>query len=239
EGGLLVHQADHLSPLYPERCTEINGAGSGHVQPTHARQRLFSNEFPGGEKRDGGLFAFVRNDSEFCAARLKIEDRVSRTSLRKEGLLGLQLDDTSSHSCFFKEGGEIKGHTAPLGHLSGLSRMQSSRGQFGRVRDRFRLEVAGIVRFPSRVYKIIHLAVFVGADLCLRVFHRRAWLPGWPGCQGRSYTATSIPGTGLYSRTYSSQGKAAGGNAAPMPGAAARHQGEVCTIDHSESRRLR
>jgi hypothetical protein len=38
--------------------------------------------------------------------------------------------------------------------------------------------------------------------------------------RGRSYTAASIPGTGLYSRTYSSQGKAAGGNAAGMPGAA-------------------
>jgi hypothetical protein len=37
--------------------------------------------------------------------------------------------------------------------------------------------------------------------------------------RGRSYTAASIPGTGLYSRTYSSQGKAAGGSAAPVPGA--------------------
>jgi hypothetical protein len=35
--------------------------------------------------------------------------------------------------------------------------------------------------------------------------------------RGRSYTATSIPGTGLYSRTYSSQAKAAAGSAAPMP----------------------
>jgi hypothetical protein len=36
--------------------------------------------------------------------------------------------------------------------------------------------------------------------------------------KGRSYTAASIPGTGLYSREYSSQGKAAGGGAAPVPG---------------------
>jgi hypothetical protein len=48
EGMLLVHHADHLSPLYPERCTGGNGAGSGHMQPAHARQRLLSNEFPGG-----------------------------------------------------------------------------------------------------------------------------------------------------------------------------------------------
>lgn len=38
--------------------------------------------------------------------------------------------------------------------------------------------------------------------------------------KGRSYTAASIPGTGLYSRTYSSQGRAAGGDAAGTPGAA-------------------
>jgi hypothetical protein len=37
--------------------------------------------------------------------------------------------------------------------------------------------------------------------------------------KGRSYTAASIPGTGLYSRTYSSQGKTAGESAAGLPGA--------------------
>jgi hypothetical protein len=40
--------------------------------------------------------------------------------------------------------------------------------------------------------------------------------------KGRSYTAASIPGTGLYERKYSSQGKAAGRNAASVPGTAAR-----------------
>jgi hypothetical protein len=33
--------------------------------------------------------------------------------------------------------------------------------------------------------------------------------------KGRSYTAASIPGTGLYSRTYAGKGTAAGGDAAP------------------------
>jgi len=36
--------------------------------------------------------------------------------------------------------------------------------------------------------------------------------------KGRSYTAASIPGTGLYSRKYSSQGKAAGGGTAAVSG---------------------
>jgi hypothetical protein len=45
--------------------------------------------------------------------------------------------------------------------------------------------------------------------------------------KGRSYTAASIPGTGLYNRTYSSQGKAAGGNAAPLPGASPRRTSDA------------
>jgi hypothetical protein len=40
--------------------------------------------------------------------------------------------------------------------------------------------------------------------------------------KGRSYTAASIPGTGIYSRTYSSQSKAAGASAPPVPGADSR-----------------
>jgi hypothetical protein len=36
--------------------------------------------------------------------------------------------------------------------------------------------------------------------------------------KGRSYTAASIPGTGIYNRSYSGQGKAAGGNAVGSPG---------------------
>ena len=71
---LLVHHADHLFPFYAERTTEGSGSGSGQVQPTPARQRLLSNEFPGGEKRYGGLSPVVRNGSKFCAARPKIED---------------------------------------------------------------------------------------------------------------------------------------------------------------------
>ena len=45
--------------------------------------------------------------------------------------------------------------------------------------------------------------------------------------KGRSYTATSIPGTGLYQRNYSSQGKAAASGTAPSSGAAARQASGV------------
>src|ERR1035437_5583287 len=98
EGVLLVHDANHLRPFYAERCTGGNGAGRGQVRPADAGQRLLSYEFPGREQRNGGLSTVVRNDCEFCAARPKIKDGVSRASLRKEDLLGLQLDDSSSYS---------------------------------------------------------------------------------------------------------------------------------------------
>ena len=65
-------------------------------KPTDCRDRLLSNEVAGAKKRDGGFFAVLRNHGEFCAALLKIENAVSRISLRKEGLLGLELDDPSS-----------------------------------------------------------------------------------------------------------------------------------------------
>src|ERR1035437_2188518 len=141
EGWFIMHHADHLLPRYLERCTDDNGRGSGHMQPPHARQRLVPNEFPGGEKRDRGLFALRRNDCELCAASPKIEDGVSRISLRKEDLLGLQMDDFSSCSRFFQKGGEVKGHVSHFRHANGPSRMRSSREQFGGVRGRFRFEV--------------------------------------------------------------------------------------------------
>jgi hypothetical protein len=57
----------------------------------------------------------MRYDGQPCAARPKIEDGVSRASLRKENLLGLQLDDSSSDSGFFQKGSEVKGHASHLG----------------------------------------------------------------------------------------------------------------------------
>src|ERR1035438_7235427 len=125
------------------------------MEPTRAREGLLSNEFTGGEQRDRGFLAVRRDDCEFCAARLKIEDGVSRASLRKEDLLWLQVDDFSSHSRFFQKGGEVKGHASHPGHLNGPSRMRSSREQFGRVCDRFRLEGTRIAIVASQMPTII------------------------------------------------------------------------------------
>jgi hypothetical protein len=46
--------------------------------------------------------------------------------------------------------------------------MRSSREQFGRVRDRFRLEEAQIAFLASRMLTILLSSAIVGAILCLR-----------------------------------------------------------------------
>jgi hypothetical protein len=107
-------------------------------------------------------------DSEFCAGRPKIEDGVSRASLQKEVLLWQHVDDFSSHSRFFQKGGEVKGHASHLRHLNGPSWMRSSREQFGRVRDRFRLEEARIAILASRMPATPLSSAIVGVNLCLR-----------------------------------------------------------------------
>src|ERR1700738_1227212 len=95
---LFVHHADHLLPLYLKRCTRGDGSGGSHAQPTHGCKGLLSNEVARGEKRYCGFFSLFRNDSEFCAALLKIEDGVGGTSLGEKGPLWLQLDDPSSQA---------------------------------------------------------------------------------------------------------------------------------------------
>src|ERR1039458_8797929 len=130
---LLVHHADHLLPRDAERRTGGNGACGCQMQPAHAGQRLLSNEIPGGEKRDRGLPAFRRNDGESCAARLKIKDGVSRTSLRKEDLLGPQVDECSAHSCLLQNSGEVKGHASHIALFNEPFRMEPLSKQPGKV----------------------------------------------------------------------------------------------------------
>ena len=114
---LLVHHADHLLPLYLQRCTGSDGGGSRKAQPTHHCERLLSNEVADGEKDDCGFFTVFRNDSEFCATALKIEDRVSGTSLREECLLWFQLNDFSSQASFSQKCGSVKCKLLRLSHL--------------------------------------------------------------------------------------------------------------------------
>ena len=47
--------------------------------------------------------------------------------------------------------------------------MRSSREQFGRVNDRFRFEVAGILSSPARLCNIIHLSAKAGLTILSRI----------------------------------------------------------------------
>ena len=72
-----------------------------------------------GEERDGGFLAGFRNDCEFCAALLKIEDGIRGISLRKEGLFSFNLNNSSTKSCAGQKGrriehkGNSKSHPGP------------------------------------------------------------------------------------------------------------------------------
>ena len=105
---LLVHHADHLIPRYLECGTGGKSRGRRQAKPSRGRKRLFSNKISGREKRDRGFLADCRNNRNSCAAFLEIEDRVRRISLRKEGLLGRQLDDSSPQAGARQKGGRIK-----------------------------------------------------------------------------------------------------------------------------------
>jgi len=49
----------------------------GQSKPDRSGNRLLSNEVACGEKRDRGLLAAFRNDSEFGAALLEVENGVA------------------------------------------------------------------------------------------------------------------------------------------------------------------
>jgi hypothetical protein len=90
EGALLVHHADHLRPLDLE-CDAVGyGDGRGQTQPRHCRQRPLTDKLTRGEQRDGGFLAGLRDDREFGASALQIEDAFGRIALGEESLLGHQ-----------------------------------------------------------------------------------------------------------------------------------------------------
>jgi DNA topoisomerase I len=74
ERRFVMHYAAHLLPCYLKRHARVDGRCRRQTQSGYRRERLLSNEVAGGEKRDCGLFAVLRNDGEFCPAALKIED---------------------------------------------------------------------------------------------------------------------------------------------------------------------
>jgi hypothetical protein len=83
------------------------------MQAAHARERLFSNEFSGGEKRDRGLLSVQRNDGKFGAARLKIVDGISQTPCEKKVCLGFNRTILRPSPAFARKAAASK--AKPLG----------------------------------------------------------------------------------------------------------------------------
>src|ERR1035438_3010781 len=100
---LLVHHADHFFAPYLQGGAVGNGRGRGQTQPHRTCERFFTHKVALGEERDGGFLSGLRNDGEFCTARLEIEDRIGRVPLRKKGLLGYQVNYSSPEAGARKE----------------------------------------------------------------------------------------------------------------------------------------
>jgi hypothetical protein len=99
---------DHLSAADSESGAGGNGSGRGQTQPRHRRERLFSHKVTCGQERDGSFLPVGGNNCDLCAAFLKIKDRVCGISLRKEGILWRQLDDSSPQAGARQKGGGIE-----------------------------------------------------------------------------------------------------------------------------------
>ena len=129
EGMFLVHDADHFRSFDFERCAGGDCRGSRHMQAPHGCERLLADKVAGGQQRDGGFFATLRNDGQSGAPLLQIKNRVGGMSLRKEGLLRLQLDYFSSQTGIRQKCGGVK-HRGSSSSAIGIvsSRMPSTPG---------------------------------------------------------------------------------------------------------------
>jgi hypothetical protein len=143
-----VDHADHLLPLYLQCCTGGDGSDSCEAQSDHSCERLLSNEVADGKKGDGRHFTVLRNNSLFCTTALKIEDRVRGTSLREEGLLWFQFDDSSSQASSGQKRESVKCHFLGLCHLNDPFQKAIMPGQFRRACDRFRFGLTAGILHP-------------------------------------------------------------------------------------------
>jgi len=105
---LRMHHTDHLFPADSESGTSRDGSGRCQTQSCDCRERLFAPKVACGKERDRSFFPGWGNHRDLCSALLKIEYGVRGISLRKEGFLWRQLDDSSPQACARKESGYIE-----------------------------------------------------------------------------------------------------------------------------------
>ena len=105
---LRMHHTDHLFPADSESGTSRDGSGRCQTQLGDCRERLFAHKVSCGKERDRSFFPGWGNHRDLCSALLKIEYGVRGISLRIEGFLWRQLDDSSPQACARKESGYIE-----------------------------------------------------------------------------------------------------------------------------------
>ena len=130
---------DHLSATDFESGAGGDGGGRCQTQPQHRRERLFAHKVARGKKRDGSFLPGWGNHSDLCVALLKIENRVRGISLRKEGFLRRQLDDSSPQAGTRKESGGIEFRLFKFNHGSKPSLCGPRRMTTGRMLDHTRI----------------------------------------------------------------------------------------------------
>jgi hypothetical protein len=84
--------------------------------PATAESAPLSHKLTRGGQPDGSFFPGCGYDRDLCAAFLKIKNGVRGVSLRKEGILWRELDDSSPQACVCQKGGGIESGLSKFDH---------------------------------------------------------------------------------------------------------------------------
>ena len=98
EDRLVIQDSAHFLAADLERRATVDGRGRRKTQSRNRRQRLLPYKISRRQERYRRLFALFRNDGEFCAPSLKIEDCIRWIALGEEVILWLQFDNSPSQS---------------------------------------------------------------------------------------------------------------------------------------------
>lgn len=93
-----MHDSDHFISADPERSAGVYGRRGGKSQTRDGCETPLSNKIARRYEGKRGLLASLRDDGDFCAAFLQVEDTVRFVSLAIERLFRLQHDLQTSKS---------------------------------------------------------------------------------------------------------------------------------------------
>jgi hypothetical protein len=100
-----MQDAEHFVFRNFENCASVHGRCRSLAMSSFRSQGLFSEKVAWRKKRDGGLFAFLGNDKELCAAIQQTINGVRRITLSENAALGLQLHDSLTNARVHQKSG--------------------------------------------------------------------------------------------------------------------------------------